>query len=400
MRFLRRKRVVIPAIVGVLALVGAGAVYAYFTSTGTGTGSAQVGSTKALTITQIGAGYDSLISSTAADPYIEDQTLGGDGPSEIGNDITLANTGYQQLVSAVLAVRNWGPAIPEAQIALYISKTVDGSVTFPVQTFDIPAANPDGSPTVDDLTFNVASQDVLVGGGAEDNEFQYGFIFEDPYGSVPADPHGESNLNPALSSSAFDLSVGTDTSPGSIWMNDSYGDNGDFPYTNAGCTTNDSLPTVGFAQVVTEACPALETGAYGLPAQVVAGNADIPAVEFNVVGGVIPSLYPGGPAQPVDFAITNPNAGNVGVQSVTFMVSGITGVQMPTEAGQLTCQPSWFTPLVQPTSPTNVEVPPGTTVYSPSGGSITLEDLLPVGTPADNQDSCEGATVNLSFSST
>ena len=138
MRFLRRKRVVIPAIVGVLALVGAGAAYAYFTSTGTGTGSAQVGSTKALTITQIGAGYDSLISSTAADPYIEDQTLGGDGPSEIGNDITLANTGYQQLVSAVLAVRNWGPAIPEAQIALYISKTVRRIRDLPAQMFDIP----------------------------------------------------------------------------------------------------------------------------------------------------------------------------------------------------------------------------------------------------------------------
>ena len=113
--------------------------------------------------------------------------------------------------------------------------------------------------------------------------------FDNPRSSFPfISPPGQ----PSSSSSAFSLPVGTDTSPGSIWMNDSYnGHNGDLPYTNAGCTTNDSLPTVGFAQVVTEACPALETGAYGLPAQVVGGNGDIPAVEFDVVGGANTVVY-------------------------------------------------------------------------------------------------------------
>ena len=279
-------------------------------------------------------------------------------------------------------------------------------MTFPPQTFNILGATVINSePTVADLTFNLASQGVYVS-----NEFQYGFTFNDPDGNPSpigpncasdcSDPAGESSLNIALSSSASDLSVGTDTSPGSIWMDDSNGNNNDFPNTNPpGCTTNSSLPTSGFAQVITDACPALETGAYGTPAQVAAGNADIPAVEVNVVGGVVPSLFPGGPPQPVDFAITNPNLGNVAVHSVTFMVSSISGAG-PATAPALTCQTSWFTPLVQPTSPTDVEVPPGTTVFSPSGATITLEDLLPVTNPADNQDSCEGATVNLTFSST
>jgi len=66
-----------------------------------------------VTISQVGAGYDSLIPSNT---YTEDQCLAGcDGPSEFGNDITLANPGsYQQLTSVVLAVRNWGPAITGA----------------------------------------------------------------------------------------------------------------------------------------------------------------------------------------------------------------------------------------------------------------------------------------------
>ena len=106
MRFLRRKRFVVPAIVGAIALVGAGVAYAYFTSTGCGTGSAQVGSAKALTITQIGAGYDSLIPSNT---YSQDQCFACDGPQEFGNEITLSTTpNAAELINVVVAIDNWG----------------------------------------------------------------------------------------------------------------------------------------------------------------------------------------------------------------------------------------------------------------------------------------------------
>lgn len=375
MRLLRRKKFVIPAIVGIMALLG-GVAYAYFSSGGTGTGAAQVGSAaKELTITQIGAGYDSLVAfAPGTDPYIEDQCLQGcSGPSELGNDITLANSGYQQLVSVVLAVRNWGGQITNGGISLYLSDTVNGAVTIPL-TMDVPPAISDSQPYLADETFDLASQDIFV-----PQTFVYGFSYNDA---------SESGLNIALSSSANDLAVGFDAHPGSIWVDDS-SNNGDFP----ACVTFPS----GFGQMYTNGCGAQETGAYGLNTQVAAGNADIPAVEFNVVGGVIPSLYPGGPAQPVDFAILNPNTGNVGVNAVTFTFTVTQVASAPGSPASPTCLTTWFTP-VQP-SLISAEIPPGTTIFSPSGGSISLVDLLPV-VQANNQDSCEGATLNLTFTST
>ena len=65
MKLIRRKKFVIPAIVGILALVGAGAAYAYFTTTGSGSGSAYVGSGATISFTQdtpdTQVVYDSLI---------------------------------------------------------------------------------------------------------------------------------------------------------------------------------------------------------------------------------------------------------------------------------------------------------------------------------------------------
>ena len=64
-------------------------------------------------------------------------------------------------------------------------------------------------------------------------------------------------------------------------------------------------------------------GAYGTTTAA-ARNADIPAVEFNVVGGVAAGLYPGGPSQPIDFAITNPGSTAVHVDHVAIAVTGLT----------------------------------------------------------------------------
>ena len=133
------------------------------------------------TISQVGAGYDSLIPTNS---YLEDQCLQGcSGPSEIGNDITLQNTdSYQQLTSVVLAVRNWGPEISAASITLNINNTVDGPVTY-TQTFDVPRLS-GGNPTTSNLTFNLVSDNLFV-----QREFQYGFTFGDPTGNESALEH-------------------------------------------------------------------------------------------------------------------------------------------------------------------------------------------------------------------
>ncbi len=51
MKLLRRKKFVIPAIVGIVALIGAGVAYGFFTTSGSGTGSAPIGDAIAPTVT-------------------------------------------------------------------------------------------------------------------------------------------------------------------------------------------------------------------------------------------------------------------------------------------------------------------------------------------------------------
>lgn len=48
-------------------------------------------------------------------------------------------------------------------------------------------------------------------------------------------------------------------------------------------------------------------------------------------------------------------------------------------------------PITQP-SAINASIPTGTTFYTPSGASISMNN------DGNIQDNCEGATVNLSFS--
>ena len=118
---------------------------AHFLATGSGIGGAQTANAPKLTIAQIGAGYDSLI---PTNNYVEDQCMEAcTGPSEIGQDVTLANAGpnpstnYQQLVNVVVALRNWGGAITNLPISLYLSQTVNGPTTVPVTIASIPAAD-------------------------------------------------------------------------------------------------------------------------------------------------------------------------------------------------------------------------------------------------------------------
>lgn len=168
----------------------------------------------------------------------------------------------------------------------------------------------------------------------------------------------------------------------------------DFPT----CTyTNPSFTQGVFEQVTTNCGPYSPSnpGAYGTPPQVNAGSDDIPAVEFNVVGGTTPPLYPGGPSEPVDFAIINPGSGSAHVDQVTTTLGTPSTGTIP---GISSCTSSWYS-LAGGSGGTGVvnvdqNVAPGTTLFVPSGVSISMPT-----DNADNQDNCEGQTLPLNFSS-
>jgi hypothetical protein len=373
-RFVSKKAVIV-ALVAAVAIGGGGAAFAYFLTTGSGTGGAQTANAPRLTIAQIGAGYDSLI---PGDNYTEDQCMAAcTGPSEIGQDITLAGAGsspstnYQQLVSVVVAVRNWGGTITNLPISLYLSQTVDGATTIQVPVASIPAAV-NGVPTTDDVTLDLSSYDLFV-----PSEFVYGISFPQTGANMDA-----ASLNIALSSSANNLVVGSDTShAGSLWLDDANGNDNNFP----ACDDGTFLPTNGFQLIRTNCGPALELYAYGSDAQVDAGNADIPAVEFNVVGGITPALSPGSPAEPISYAVTNPTSSTAYLTTVTTAIAGVSG------AG---CNPLWYS-LTGAMAIANQNIAPGQTVlYQSTGTEISMP-----ANPTTDQSDCEGQTVTLSFTS-
>lgn len=245
----------------------------------------------------------------------------------------------------------------------------------------MPGAITNGAdPSTTDLTFNVASEGVFV-----QQEFVYGFTFGDPNGDPggsPADASGETNLNIALASSATNVSVGKDTNPGSINLDDATPPSDEFP----ACAS--PLPTTGFEQVDVDCGPwnPSNPGAYGNAGAL---SDDIPAVEFNVVGGTTGLLYPGGPSAPINFAITNPGSSTVHVGTVSTSLVSVTSDGI---GGDPTCTTGMYSIANSPVGPIG-NVVPGTTVFDATGITISMIDNNA------NQDNCEGAVVTLSFSS-
>jgi hypothetical protein len=100
--------------------------------------------------------------------------------------------------------------------------------------------------------------------------------------------------------------------------------------------------------------------------------------------GTTTALTPSGPAQQVNYSVNNPGTGNEQLGQVTISITTISNVL---------CLASWYH-IVQPPV-TNAEVLGGATnQYNPSGATIQLVDQSAV-----NQDACQGATVNLAFTS-
>ncbi len=202
--FRSHKKFVVAGLALTVAVLGAGTAYAYFTSHGTGAGAAKTGTASAVTISQVGAGYDSLISSGT---YSQDQCFSCTSLDELGNNITLSTGSASQLTTVVVAVDNWGAAVSGVPMTFSIDNTVDGAISDTVSASFPAATNPGTQPSETNVTFDFSSQDAFV-----DSAFTYGITFNTTPGAAPVSAAG--SLNVALSSSATDLSVGTDTTPG------------------------------------------------------------------------------------------------------------------------------------------------------------------------------------------
>ena len=96
----------------------------------------------------------------------------------------------------------------------------------------------------------------------------------------------------------------------------------------------------------------------------------------------VSAMYPGGPAQALDFDINNPGPSNQYVASVSIAISSITG-------GTGGCTNADFT-LVQPTVVPG-DLTPGNHSYAPSGASLKMNET------GVNQDGCKNVTVNLAY---
>jgi len=234
--------------------------------------------------------YNSLIPGTG-DPYVQDQTFGGAGVTEFGNEVNLSHAGL--LSHAVVAMHNWGAATsvpitltvynPAASLSSAESSgpgSVIGSVT---QTFNFPANNTDGSPSLTNIDFgsSLASAGIVV-----PKTVVFGISYN-PFGPG-------ASVNVALSTStsgtsyegipaSSNITAGSDVYPGTVFVNISpaFGDGGwqvdtgtcsnpepgIFEATNVWCGTGSSGPTAG---------PNGPPYAYVGP-----GNPDIPAMQFT-----------------------------------------------------------------------------------------------------------------------
>jgi hypothetical protein len=200
----RRRIVAVVVSVVVLAAAAIGA-YAYFTSTGSGTGQATMANPTNVVVNQVGAGYDSLIPLSAAvpagpGPYIQDQCFQCAQITELGATIKLQNPGLQRLGNIVVAFRNWGAGFSGVPITVSIVGTSLSSTVSPT----VPAKQPSGRPTSFTVTFPFNGQFV-------DQQFTYKIAFNS---AAPAD-----GLNVALSSSANQISTGSNPDGHKIWVN-------------------------------------------------------------------------------------------------------------------------------------------------------------------------------------
>ena len=365
--FSTKRRIAAVVGAGALVLAAAGIAAAFFGVTGSGSGKAKTGTAANAKNESVGAGYTSIIpAASGQDPYVEDQALNA-GYTEIGDQVTLHKSGYQQLTSVTIAFRNWGIGVTTLPVTVHFSTGVSGPFTVTGKV-DIPAAaTPGAVPTLTVATLTVAKTGIFVS-----TTFVYGVTFTRTRAT---------SLNIALSNQKNDLTVGTSPA-GALWiLNTNASFNTNFPActgTNPG-TGNTHFVSGTFSEVTTACGPAREYKAYGNTGPTVNGN--IPAVAFNVVGEAAGPLYPGAPASPVDYAVTNPGPSAAHLTTVNTAIGTLPGG----------CTSAWFQVYGTQPHTVNRTFPAGTTVVTNTGTTIAM---LTSGT---TQDGCANKAIPLTF---
>jgi hypothetical protein len=407
------KKVLVVGVAVALVLGVGGAAFAYWTTTGSGTGSAQTGKASNVLINQIGtAAYNSTVSPLPGS--MTSQAFSGPQISEFGNEINLASSGPLSSVVVTMdswacQTGSWGVAYGTAgacvttpgatypvPITLSIYNSAGTTLTTAVQTFNIPF-RPSASATCtsgewlatdgchNGLATNITFTDFGPAAVVLPSTVIYGISYTTDNNG--ADGNVDS-LNVALSTEATNVTVGSDTNLGDIFVQSLQADAGGSALeSNLGGCSGAPAGVLSTFQVVPVQCP---TG-YGL-------TSNIPAVQFNLGVG---DLYPGGPALPISFSLTNPGSSAVLVSTVTIGIAQdpttsvapeIESTPGNTSTDVLGCYADWFQINGSPVT-VNQTIPAGGTIDWVGAASIQLNND-PI-----NQDLCQNVAVGLTFTS-
>ena len=121
-----------------------------------------------------------------------------------------------------------------------------------------------------------------------------------------------------------------------------------------------------------------------------AGTTQVTVVQDSTVSG----LVPGGPAQDLDFTVSNPTSG-------PLQISGV-AVSVAVASSPGTCTPADFS-VTQPSKPSG-----GTPLQVPAGGSLSFTSAgggatggtgaaISMVNSGSNQNGCKGATLDLTY---
>jgi hypothetical protein len=216
--------------------------------------------------TQAPANTSSTMYNSTVDPSIYDWSLGynATNTTELGDEINLANDSAP-LNNVVVAMNNFNSYAFSTPITLNIYNTSMSRIATDTQTFTIPAGT--GSGTSDsNIVFNFGSHNVTL-----PSTVIYGIAFD---GGVVGSPNNSLNVQLAYGDSQ--ISVGSDTNPGYLFVASGSGSNY-IGYPSGEVTCANVSSDFGFQQVPTALEPlgttylASSCGMYPL----------IPAVEFN-----------------------------------------------------------------------------------------------------------------------
>ncbi len=107
--------------------------------------------------------------------------------------------------------------------------------------------------------------------------------------------------------------------------------------------------------------------------------------QTNTVSGLVPN----GSAQTINYTVHNPSSGSEYVNQVTVSVASISGAGNASGTGIDACTPALF------------HVTQGSAIATDiaGGGNATGTATISLPDDGNNQNNCENATVNLSFSS-